>query len=301
MFDKIPAAVIDFVRGTFATANDKVSRTLTVHPSMHEESLDHLLIAELTATPPTFFSNDQAAVGIETHWLGGRRMYGRWEIADIALFIILRISGKLEARKTALIQTKRLYSKEIPTSELEEMDYQIGIGRIADKTDQIFPLSVQRAFSFDDSCVFGAMTSGSPQVQRIEAYIQEKNIPVYYGLYCPVAVPYSGFYPTTAGSDNVPKNDLGCRIQSSIDTHAALGKVTAGKAPTLSELRIDLSPTAQRPYGWSLQEFVADEVLRCREGRLFDGSADQNLQSLFYERSAPISAAISITIDIQGD
>jgi len=38
-------------------------------------------------------------------------------------------------------------------------------------------------------------------------------------------------------------------------------------------------------------------VLRCRQGSLFDQPRDPNLQALLYGRSAPIAAAISITID----
>jgi hypothetical protein len=86
-FDDIPEVVIDYIRTVFAKANKKVSRTLTLQPSMHEELLDHTLLAELSATPPTFFDKQDMGVAIETHWLGGRRMYGRWEIADIAFSV----------------------------------------------------------------------------------------------------------------------------------------------------------------------------------------------------------------------
>jgi len=77
------------IRGVFSSANEKVSRAMDVHPSMHEESLDHMLIMELTAAPPAFFARERIGVAIESHWLGGRWMWRRWEIADIALFIIL--------------------------------------------------------------------------------------------------------------------------------------------------------------------------------------------------------------------
>jgi len=53
-------------------------------------------------------------------------------------------------------------------------------------------------------------------------------------------------------------------------------------------------------HGWRLEHFVADEVLKCREGRLFEDADDQTLRSLLYERSAPIQAAITITVDIGG-
>jgi hypothetical protein len=54
-------------------------------------------------------------------------------------------------------------------------------------------------------------------------------------------------------------------------------------------------------WGWRLERFVADEVLRCRQGTIFDDSSDPNLYGLLYRRSAPISAAIAITIDFGAD
>ena len=75
-------------------------------------------------------------------------MWGAWEIADIAVCVILRERGKLAVRKVALLQTKRLYYREIPVVEMERVDYLIGIGRIIDTTDPQIPLSQQWAFSF---------------------------------------------------------------------------------------------------------------------------------------------------------
>lgn len=54
-------------------------------------------------------------------------------------------------------------------------------------------------------------------------------------------------------------------------------------------------------WGWRLERFVADKVLRCREGKPFDDKTDPNLQTLFYARSAPITAAIVMTVDVAGD
>jgi hypothetical protein len=70
-FGDIPDVVIDYVRGVFGDANWEASLALTRHPAMH---LDHILIGKLTATPPTFFAAANMAVGIESHWLGGRHM-----------------------------------------------------------------------------------------------------------------------------------------------------------------------------------------------------------------------------------
>jgi hypothetical protein len=128
MFPVIPADAIQFIRNVFATANTKVTTLLARQPAMHEEGLDFQLIAALTEVGPRKMPGSGVGVEIESHWLGGRRLHLRWEIADIALVLIARQSGRLVARKVALLQSKRLYSREIPVHELERADYAIGIG-----------------------------------------------------------------------------------------------------------------------------------------------------------------------------
>ncbi|WP_139238561.1 hypothetical protein [Mesorhizobium sp. YR577] len=274
---------------------------MDVHPSMHEESLDHMLIMELSAAPPAFFANERIGVAIESHWLGGRRMWHRWEIADIAFFIVLRRLGHLQMRKVALLQTKRLYSREIPVPELERADFEIGIGRIADRTDPSRPLSARRQFTFDGACVYGAMHAGDNQIEAIDDYFDERGIPVYYGLYNPTSLPYSAEYPALAGSAPAAVNAVGCRILPSAVVHAVATQLPAGRSPTADSLVVSppIDPAdAGSSRGWRLERFVADEVLRCRQGRLFEDATDPNLRSLLYARSAPIQSAITITIDL---
>ena len=300
-FADIPEVVIDYVRGVFAVANDKVSRTMDAHPSMHEESFDHMLIMELSAAPPAFFANERIGVAIESHWLGGRRMWHRWEIADIAFFIILRRSGHLQMRKVALLQTKRLYSREIPVSELERADFEIGIGRIADRTDPSRPISTRRQFTFDGDCVYGAMRAGDHQIEAIDHYFDDRGIPVYYGLYNPTSLPFSAEYPALAGTASAAVNAVGCRVLPSEVVHAVVAGLPEGRAPTADSLLLNppIDPAdTDSSRGWRLERFIADEVLRCREGRLFEDATDENLRSLLYARSAPIQAAITITIDL---
>jgi hypothetical protein len=171
-FSDIPDVVIAYVRKIFEGANDSASCALTTHPSMHEESLDHILVMQLTAAPPVFFSAERIGLSVESHWLGGRWMFNRWEITDIAFFVLLRKQGHLVIRKVALLQTKRLYSKEIAVTELDEAASNIGIGRLVE-TDPLVPLSSQRAFSFDGTCVYDAMRAGHPQVARIGEYMRQ--------------------------------------------------------------------------------------------------------------------------------
>ncbi|MHA6895440.1 hypothetical protein ACQUJT_15350 [Ralstonia pseudosolanacearum] len=299
-FAEIPEVVIDYVRSVFATANDKVTRTMSVHPSMHEESLDHILVMELSSTPPAFFAREQVGVSLESHWLGGRHMFDRWEIADIAFFVIVRRAGHLMARKVALLQTKRLYSKEIPVAPIDPFDYVIGIGRLVDRTDPQVPLVQQRRFRFDGQCTYTAMTAGHHQVRHIDEYEESRGIPVYYGFYNPLAIPYDADYPSSDGCPPGASNEVGMRVMTAKIVHAELASLDAGRAPTFDGLTtLQLTPNdAATAHGWRIENFVADEVLRCRQGRRFDSMIDARLSDLLYQRSAPIAAAITMTIDI---
>lgn len=309
-FADIPEAVIDYVRRVFAAANDRVTRKMSDHPSMHEETLDHALIDELTDAPPAFFAEEQAAVQIEAHWLGGRRMWGRWEIADVAVIVMLRQRGRLAQRKVALLQTKRLYSDEIPVQPLEWDDYAIGIGRLGDRIDPEVPLTRQRLFSFDETSEYGAMSAGSDQVQRIEEYVEKRGIPVFYAFYNPLQLPFQSAYPSLNGARSDALNALGCRVQTMEHVHGHLATLAPGKSPTLGGLGGLKPAVAEAPAdhpgdpfggtGWRIENFIADEVLRCRQGALFDAATNPALRALFYERGAPIQAAINISIEVNG-
>ncbi len=300
-FEAIPDVAIDYVRRVFEIANEKVSRAMSLHPSMHEESLDHILIMELTASPPAFFAAERVGVSLESHWLGGRRMFGRWEIADIAFFVILRRQGILIARKVALLQTKRLYSREIPVAPVDESDYRIGIGRLVDRTDRTVPLSVQRAFSFDRSSTYQATEAGHRQIERIDGYFELRGIPVYYGFYNPLTLPFKTAYPASDGRIPDGQNELGCRVVPADHVHQVVSKLDEGKSPSVDDIEATAAFDPADPtstLGWRLERFIADEVLKCRHGRMFEDLTDPNLRALLYERSAPITAAITMTIDI---
>ncbi|MCX7367026.1 MAG: hypothetical protein NTV97_35160 [Alphaproteobacteria bacterium] len=288
------------MRATFERANNKVAQALARQPSMHEEMLDHILVAELAASPPTFFANSRTAIAIETHWLGGRWMHHRWEIADIAIFVSPRGQGQLLMRKVALLQTKRLYSHELAGTEIEPHDYMIGIGRLADRVDPQVPLSSQRSFCFNDQSKHQQLQSDSHQVGAIDEYSNWRNIPVYYGLYNPIAVPYAAMYPMVSQSTPTEVNVVGCRVIPATSVHTLLHAKAGNWSPTYKDLtfptRFDAADV-NSIHGWRIERFMADEVLNCRQGRLFEDTRDPNLRGLLYERGAPIASAIAITID----
>ncbi len=303
-FSDIPEVVIDYIRGIFAAANDKVSLTLTNQPSFHEPFLDSVLVGELSAAPPAFFAAEQIGLEIETHFLGSRWMEGRFEIADIAFSITLRQRGHLELRKVALLQTKRLYSREIAVPPADPVDFEIGIGRLIDRPEPSFPLSKQRQFKFDETSTYDAISAGSGQIERIGSYMKNRDLPVYYGLYNPLAVPFSGAFPPAPGANANIANSTGFRILPAADVHAAVAGLKEGQSPSFKSLTqaqpLDTLDSASH-HGWRLERFVADEVLRCRQGKLYDSEMHPSLYGLLYERSAPITAAIAITIDFGAD
>jgi hypothetical protein len=103
------------------------------------------------------------------------------------------------------------------------------------------------------------------------------------------------------GSVSAATNAVGCRILPSEVVHGILSTLSAGRSPTADSLvvnpPIDLAD-AGSSRGWRLERFIADEVLRCRQGRLFEDATDPNLRALLSARSAPIQSAITITIDL---
>jgi hypothetical protein len=162
MPESIPEDVIDFAREIFAEANSEATMALARQPSAHEEHLDFQIFAALDRVGPRIVPTSKAAIEIDTHWLGGRRYYGgRWEIADIGVVVFLRRGGHLIWRKIALLQSKRLYSREIPVVELDRSDYAIGIGRLVDQPEPIIPRTPPRTFEFNAECVYGAMAAAS--------------------------------------------------------------------------------------------------------------------------------------------
>ena len=124
---------------------------------------------------------------------------------------------------------------------------------------------------------------------------------VYYSFYNPPTMPYRSAVPHQA-SLSLQREDipLGCRVLRAEDAHLALAKLPVGRTPQFAEMAVlDASTTDEyAPHGWRLETFIADEVLRCREGCLFERSDDARLYGLLNERDYPIASMITISIDL---
>jgi hypothetical protein len=133
-------------------------------------------------------------------------------------------------------------------------------------------------------------------VSAIADYQKANKLRVYYQFYNPWDVPFTQRIPLSGYSTPSGEMNFGVRIMPANVVHDALGNRTKSWTPKLSDLR-GLLKGAEHEYGWRLEHFALRLWLGCTEGDHFEGVSDTAIQSLFYRRSGPISAAIAITIE----
>lgn len=285
---ELPPDVIEYIRGVFATCNERTSAKLTRMPTTHETSLDLTFIEALSQFSAPHRTDSEWIVRLDAHYLGGGRHFGEWEIADIGFIVVFRRSGSVQRRKIALLQSKRLYPQEQGFEEDSAVDYMIGFARLMQGDDNDLAAMEDRTFSFSKTCRYKAFKVRDGQYKRIEAYEQQHSIPVHYLLYHPLILPWSQVIPVR-GNGPLPLCGLGAQVKRARDVRAALTSVAENSSPAFSDLHL--------VTGWNLESFVADELLRCREGYIAQGGQDPGLFQVFNRRSGPIAAAIAVTID----
>ena len=233
-------------------------------------------------------------VRIDTHSLGGlRHWYRRWEIADIGLLVHYRRGGKLLQSKAAVLQSKRLYPEGLSVAEDTQEDYETGFARLADPEDHRVPLYVESRYRFDEQCRYGALRAHDEQCRAIDQYLKTSKIPVYYQLYNPAVLPYEQVVPLT-GDESIDSFDLATRIVPARDVLDSLAGRPENYTPRLTDLA---GEGGALNYGWRLEYFVADLLLRCKEGYIFKTLQDENVFNLFNRRGGAISAAVALSLE----
>ena len=295
MTSGVPADVTEWVRDVFRECNRRISEKLSANPNLPEESFDLSWIEHLThfSAPRTLPSG--WIVRIETHYLGGLRHFRNFEVADIGLLYFLRRGGEIVRSKVALLQSKRLYPSKGVVEEETVVDYEIGFARLADPEDLARSLATEFEYRFTDECRFGALRAGSEQIKVIDEYQTKSDLRVYYQLYCPWALPHTRRVPSEAWARPSGEPALGVRVLPAEVVHKILSEQKSGYAPKVLDLASATDGYAE--LGWPIEQFVADELVGCREGSPFGSINDGNIQNLFYRRSGPIAAAVSISIE----
>ncbi|MBX9599561.1 MAG: hypothetical protein K2X35_01105 [Bryobacteraceae bacterium] len=300
----IPEAVVDWIRDVFAQVNLRSSSTLSRIPTTWETTLDHGLIGHLAEFAAPFRFSSNWVVNLETHFIGGGRFWGSWEIADIGILIIFRQRGHILGTKLALLQSKRLYPDEIESAtDALPIDYRVGFARLL-ATDSEYRSSVKtRAFHFSRDSRYRALEFAAQQYSAILDYTNKHGIPVHYQLYNPVEIPWMTELPADAnGPAPVTAVTVGCRVINAVVLHEKLQRAALSKGQHPSFVQVAGMPKGWEKEFWSLQHFVADLVIGCKEGYLAGTNPveDEGLFRVFNLRSGPMSAAISINIDAPG-
>lgn len=285
----LPPEVVEYVRSIFAGCNDRVSEKLSRMPTTHETSLDLSLIESISqfAAPQRVGSN--WVVRLDTHYLGGGRHFGEWEIADVGFIIVFRRRGVVQLRKVAVLQSKRLYPDEQAPEEDTPLDYMIGFGRLMQGDEIDLAAMEERTFHFAESSVYRQLKVDNRQYQLIREYEAKYSIPVHYLLYHPLTIPWSQVIPVSVGGKCLPERAVGGWVVRARDLRSRLDGRPAESSPSYRDIS-DIGP-------WPIQNFVADELLGCREGYRAQGPEDPELFQIFNRRAGPIAAAIAITID----
>jgi hypothetical protein len=298
----IPQAVVNWVRGVFAEVNHRTSVKLSRNANVWETSLDMTVIEQLSQFSAPFKFPSNWIVRIETHYLGGGRYWGRWEVADLGILIVFRRSSQVLATKVALLQSKRLYADEIENAAEDiELDYAIGFGRLLESDSEYRSVVKPRTFHFSSQSRYRALEYSGDQYKAILKYTQDTSIQVHYLLYNPLTLPWTVVVPVINGS--TPKSTeetVCCRAIGAgvLDTKLRAASVAAGDNPSFAQI-CGADPHRPDLDNWRLETFVADLVLGCKEGYLAGKTPfeDEGLFRVFNRRSGPISAAISVTID----
>ena len=131
-------------------------------------SLDLTFIEQLSNHSVPVRLGSGWTVRLDTHYLGGGRHFGSWEIADIGFLVMFQQAGQLVQSKVALLQSKRLYPTEVDFDEDQPLDYLREFGRLFESEETHLAVSEPRKFRFKQTSRYEALRKGNDQYERIE-------------------------------------------------------------------------------------------------------------------------------------
>src|SRR5260370_13381404 len=290
----IPDDVINWCRSIFRTANWRLTETILNVPSIRETTLDDTLIqALLPHSAPTLFGSG-AVVRMDVHNIGGLGRVMSWEVGDIAILVFLVRHNSILGRKVGVLQAKRLYPSVGDVEESDPVGFRYGMNAFLRPEESPTSMLLTRTFAFDDNSTYGALRSLSNQqttIDEFEKRFGEKS--VYYLMYNPPRLPVSIHYPLEHYANIDEEPELGTRVLPKKVVHEILAALTEGKAPTIGQIK-----AGELSGGWRLEEWAADLLLTCREGRPYDSPDETLVQQMLERRSGPIGAAIAIHVEL---
>ncbi len=292
-----PASVHRYVASVFNKANRRVCEKIARTPNCSEPALDMTLIEQLSQHGGPQVIAPGWAVRIDTHYLGGLRHFRNWEVADIGVLVFAKQGSSVVAKKTALLQSKRLYPNAGGIAEESPEDYQIGFGGLLPSPGSSKSLALSHKFDFTAKSKYKALKVADEQYQAITAYEAEQKLDVHYLLYNPWSVDASYAFPRHGKVVLGPAANGGCQVISAGAIRAAMSGRPAGYSPTFAELSLASNQPLTGTGGWRLEHFTSNLLLKCKQGNLFENLDQENIYSLFNRRSGPIAAAVAVTVE----
>ena len=288
----VPRDVVDYIRSVFLGANRRTAAKLMRMPTLHEETLDFTFIEGVSDAVGPHVLSSGTVVDVDMHWVGSGTHWERWEVADIGLIFNFRVRSEILRTKIALLQSKRIYPRESEFSEERGLTRLGGFGSLM-SSSPLLPYG-PRVFRFDASCRYKALQVGDRQWSVIAEYERAYGIPVHYLLYHPTSLPATAEIPATPpASARTRAPSVGTRVLSAIEMRASMHDHPRNYAPAYQDIR----SAPRKPPGLSVQDFICDEVLACRQGYVAEAPDDDpGLRRVFTQRAAPIAAAIRFDI-----
>jgi hypothetical protein len=297
MIQPLPALVVAYVRKVFRACDKEVSLRISRVPNVHETALDMAFIDQLTTYASPALVAPNWTVRIDTHFLGGRRHFHSWEVADIGVLVYVRMGGRVVAKKVALLQSKRLFPTSgltLTTANID--DFTVGFARLLPSEEPTVAFEKPTTFRFSNASKYKSLQAGDHQVAAISEFERQRDIPVHYLLYNPWNVPTDVSTPLTTSPKLIGSGNAGTRVVPAALVEQRMFGKAPNFAPTFDDLQGLVSGT-QHLAGWRIDYFIAELVLGCKEGKLIEAEDQSTMRSIFTDRSGPISAAFAIAIE----
>jgi hypothetical protein len=279
----IPEPILAYVRTIFTKVNNEVTLAYTNQPNLLETTLDNLFvmaIQRIGGASKIINHHGPWVITLRADFLGSVPLQDRYEVADIGVVIEFRQNDKVLLIKSALLQSKKLYS------------------------DEKLYASGARIFSFGMDSKYREVKNDI-QIQKILKFTGRSKIPVFYSLYNPWQIPLDCALPLYEEKSFRGRSSVGTRVVPSFLITSFVAK--NNKSPTYSDLvdafseqePISLLGFMARSAGWRIENWVADLILGCKIGHLGTPN-DPDLREIteLELRGRPITVALRITIEM---
>lgn len=296
----VPQDVTEYIKKHFKQCNRDVSYDLSIFPAIHEEALDMNLIGYWSKMQAPVKLPSNWTVRVDAHFIGGGRHFGTWEVADIGLMIIFRKKGKVIRSKMAFIQSKKLYANSLKWNNDNPYLRRFGLGRLIVTEEEHNDIIQQRLLHFTEASKYKAFSKEDEQQQAMSSFQDRHGMKMYYLLYNPLNIPHEIKMPLEVHPD-LGENKIGCRVIPKDGLDDALKTFDKKHHPSYGDIKYMLEGEFKEDAhqaGWTLEYFIADLMLQCKEGMIDDSPNFETMLNFMNSKRSPMSSALSITFDM---